>query len=132
MAFALANACAGEPVLVRRPDAADLDYFLVPWQSADGIHLIVQVSAKTGSMLGAAQLDRPVLQMVMSDSEALRIAKLESGRPITDKPILMWRPCRESSSPYQPFYRIRTQDGDRFIGSDGSIHPALTPFEKGG
>ena len=110
----------------------DRDYYLVPWQSAQGIVLIVQVDAKTGSMSGAAPVNLPQYRLVLPEHEALGIASGKSARPLIGEPTLVWRPCRESSSPFQPFYRMATQGGECFVGAGGAFYPALTPFGQGG
>lgn len=130
--FALMNGNAGDPIFVRRLDAPDRDYYIVPWVSAAGINLIVQVNAITGIMSAAAPLNRPLQQLVISGLEAMRIASRESDQPVMAEPVLVWRPCRESSDPLQPFYQIKLKDGECFIGSDGAFYTTLTPFGQGG
>jgi hypothetical protein len=128
--FATIN--AEPPIMVRRLDVPGRDYYLVPWVAERGIVLVVQVDASTGVMSNAVPLPNPLSRLVISPEEAQRAVD-ESWHPsVMGEPRLVWCPCRESSSPFQPFYQIATEKGEAFVGVDGSVYPRLTPFGKGG
>ena len=49
-----------------------------------------------------------------------------------DEARLIWRPCRESTTPYRPLYQIPTSTGFIYVDMDGNIIRKLTPFGLGG
>jgi hypothetical protein len=132
MAARYVHGHAGVPLFVTRLDKHDRNYYLVPWEDSRGVLIVVQVDASTGQMLSAAALPTPLSRLVMTPDEARRIveARLEE-RPLAD-PRLVWQPSRESASPLQPLYHFPVEDGDAFVGIDGSLYRKLTPFGKGG
>ena len=132
VASALTTAKAGAPIFVTRLDDPNRDYYLVPWLEDRGIVLIVQVDASTGAMSSATPLPKPLPRLVSSPNEARRVVLEALNRRSTGEPRLVWRPCRESSSPLQPFYQVSTEKGDVFVGVDASVYASLTPFGKGG
>ncbi|HSU83081.1 MAG TPA: hypothetical protein VLR69_11730, partial [Thermoanaerobaculia bacterium] len=75
---------------------------------------------------------QPIPRVVVPPAEAERIVRERTGLSVVAEPRLVWLPCRESSSPFLPFYRIATGGGDLFVGADAAVHPRLTPFGKGG
>ena len=40
-------------------------------------------------------------------------------------PIMVWKPCYESRSPYYPFYMITVGGRNIYVGYDGKIYPTL-------
>jgi hypothetical protein len=132
VASALAAGHAGVPVLVRRLDKPASDYYLVPWADDRGIVLVIQIDAERGVMSSAAALRVPLSQLVPSAEEARDVVFDQFKQRIVGEPELVWQPCRESASPLQPLYRIAVESGEAFVGVDGSVHPCLTPFDKGG
>jgi len=122
----------GTPLLVKRLDAPGLSYYLVPERSPAGIAAIAQVDASTGSLQSVARLPQPVPQMIISPRQAAEAASDSIGRRLTGAPELVWQPCRESSSPLRPFYRVRAAEHDLFVSIDGQVYEELTPFGKGG
>lgn len=132
IASALAAANAGAPVLVARLDQPDRAYYLVPWAGDRGIELVVQVDASSGIMASAAHLPQPLPRLVIAPEEARRVVRERAGRRARGEPRLVWRPCRESSSPLQPLYQVPTDEGDVFVGVDAAVYQQLTPFGRGG
>jgi hypothetical protein len=132
VASAMASADAGLPLRVERLDLPDRAYYLVPWIGSQGVELIVQVDVASGAMAGLVSLPRPAPRLALQPGEAERVVHERTGRRVLAEPRLVWLPCRESSSPFQPLYRVSTEGGDFFVGSDASFHSRLTPFGKGG
>jgi len=132
VASAMASADAGAPLFVERLDLPDRAYYLVPWTGSRGVELIVQVDMASGAMAGLVTLPQPIPRVVVPPAEAERIVRERTGLSVVAEPRLVWLPCRESSSPFLPFYRIATGGGDLFVGADAAVHPRLTPFGKGG
>jgi len=131
-AAARAAGHAGTPLFVTRLDTPKHDYYLVPWQDQRGIVFVVQVDAWSGIMSSSAVLPSPLPRLVMSPEEARRLVADRLGRTVIGEPDLVWQPCRESASPLQPLYHVALDNGEAFVGVDGSIYPSLTPFGKGG
>lgn len=134
LAAAVAAGWPGPPVHVRRLDAAEQGYYLVPWCDETGIRLIVQVDAGLGRMTSLALQSQPLQTLVLPPSEVMqRVA--EQGavpRQAELEPELVWMPCRQSSSPFLPLYRVGVPGGDVFVTMDGAVHPQLTPMLRGG
>jgi hypothetical protein len=119
-------------VLVRRLDKPGSDYYLVPWSTERGIVLVIKVDAERGVMSSAAALRVPLSRLVRSPEEARDLVVERLGQRVIGEPELVWQPCRESASALQPLYRVVVESGEAFVGIDGSVHPRLTPFGKGG
>ena len=132
MATIRASGDAGVPVLVERLDKPGQPYYLVPWHDPRGIVLIMQVDAQSGSMSSTALVKTPLRRLTISDGEAQSIVSERLGVPVVGQPRLVWLPCRESASPFQPFYQVPIAGGNAFVDMQGSLHERLTPFGKGG
>jgi hypothetical protein len=123
---------AGTPLFVHRLDADHADYYLVPWHDERGIVAIVQVDARSGAMTSAVGLPSPSSRLVMTQDDARGAVSATFGERTTGQPDLVWQPCRESASPFQPLYRVPVEHGHVFVGIDGAVHRSLTPFGRGG
>lgn len=123
---------AGTPLLVERLDMPQRDYYLVPWQDYRGIVIIVQVDAWNGKMSSLAVLPVPSKRLMMTPQEARRSVETKLAEAVLGEPRLVWQPSRESASPLQPLYHVRTASGDVFVSSEDSIYRSLTPFGRGG
>lgn len=121
----------GEPLLVARLDGTG-HYWLVPWYDQGAITAVVQVDAASGRMLSAGRLPVPVQRIVPAPAEAAEAVARQCGQPPSGELRLVWRPCRESSSPLAPLYEVPTASGEVFVAVDGSVHRSLTPFGRGG
>lgn len=122
----------GTPALVTRLDAPDRDYYLVPWETAAGTVLLVQVNAIGGQLAAATLLPSPRPHLPVSPDDAIQAAQILQGSPAAGPPRLVWQPCRESTSPSRPFYLVPTARGNVFVDMDGAARIALTPLGKGG
>ena len=132
MAAVRSSGDPGSPILVERLDKPGQPYYLVPWHDPRGIVLIVQVDATSGSMSSTALVKTPLRRLTISDGEAQRIVSERLGVPVLGQPKLVWAPCRESASPFQPFYQVPIVGGQAFVDMLGTLHVNLTPFGKGG
>ena len=129
---AAAGAQAGTPRLVRRLDASGRDYYLVPWEDSRGVVAIVHVDGASGEMASMVVLPIAVMRVIPTPDEARRAVANSLGQSPAGALELVWRPCRESASPFQPLYRVPLADGEAFVAVSGSVHRELTPFGKGG
>jgi len=132
----------GDPILVQRLDRADAFYYIVPMQvSRKAVPVLVCVDARFGSYLQSARIsDRggsafhglnfdpnAAIETIVGQS----ISFGPKGRQIVRKeafalyPTLVWRPCRESMSPYIPFFMVTLGDRRVFIRVDGQLFTSL-------
>jgi hypothetical protein len=132
MVSALVDAHPGTPLFVKRLDKDNQGYYLVPWVSQAGVSLVVQVNATTGAIASVIPLPVALPHIAITSEEAGTAVSEKLGRQARGAPQLAWRPCRESSSPFSPFYKIETDEGEVYVGMDAQVHTTLTPFEKGG
>lgn len=132
VAEAVAAGWPGPPLLVRRLDAEDQAYYLVPWCEQQGIRLIVQVDAGLGRMASLALQSQPLQSLVLPPSEASQSVASQLGLAALGEPELVWMPCRQSSSPFLPLYRVGVPGGDVFVAMDGVVHSRLAPMLRGG
>jgi len=114
---------AGEPQLVSRLDVPGAHYYLIPLLRANSQVALGRVDAQQGSFMGFSSSagSEPALH----DARGLRYA---SPQVVPD---LVWRPCRESPSPLEPFHRVIGPDGIAFRSQAGRTFSALTPFGAG-
>lgn len=132
VAAARAESHAGEPILVWRLDAPGQGYYLIPWQSKQGVVIVVQVDAQSGVMSSAATLAGPVQRLMLASEEAQRAVSDQLGIHATGEPRLVWQACHETASPFQPLYQVPIEGGHVFVSVDGQVYRRLTPFMKGG
>jgi hypothetical protein len=132
MAAVRASGDVGLPVLVERLDKPGQSYYLIPWHDPRGVMLIVQVDAQSGLMSSMAFAKAPLKRLTISDNEAQSIVSERLGVRSVGRPTLVWSPCRESASPFQPFYQVPIEGGQAFVDMLGTLHEHLTPFGKGG
>lgn len=120
------------PLLVKRLDVLKQAYYLVPWVIEEGTVLIAEVDASNGSMRSAARLPKAVPHLFLSPDEALTLVSRKFPSQKLGKPLLVWQPCRETTSPLRPLYEIPYEDGILYVDMDGSIFSSLTPLNLGG
>jgi len=132
VAAAYLSGHSGVALLVKRLDESNRDYYLVPWETKRGIILVANVDALSGEMSSAGLLPTPLPRLVMSADDARRVVETRLNQLPIGEPALVWRPCRESASPLQPFYQLPMRSGDVYVGVDGEVYRALTPFGMGG
>jgi hypothetical protein len=120
------------PLLVMRQDIPGQAYYLIQWVIEGGTVLIAQVDALTGLMESVTPIPKAVSHPFISPDEAINIAYKNFKKCICSKAHLIWRPCRESTSPLYPFYELTCDDTTIYIDMNGYIFTKLTPLELGG
>lgn len=132
---------AGTPVLVQRLDRPDSFYWVVPRTREGHVTSVVSVDARFGTYQQARAVAEPQQDVWLTldreeITERLRDAWIplagEAGR-IRLRPELLtlaehwvWRPCRESLTPFQPF-RVAYYGAQRiYVRSDGAVFHRLT------
>lgn len=129
------------PVLVQRLDVADSFYCLVPFVDHRGtVAAVIDVDGRFGDYRQAMALPEPEANLlsVMDDKAVLertvgRRLELEEGRgslllrpeAFCLYPMLVWRPCLESLSPFLPFHMITVGDRRVYVRIDGEIFTTL-------
>ena len=143
---ALEGTEVGTPVLVQRLDRADSFYWIVP-RERDGLTTaVVNIDARFGEYQQARALPDPqgtaLLTLASEEVEKSiydRVHQLPGERgELLIRPGLacisdhwVWRPCRESLSPYYPF-KVVNYGADRlYVRSDGRIFSRLTTTGRG-
>ena len=142
---AFRDADSGDPVLVERLDRPDTFYYIVPWERRGRMTAAAAVDARFGDYMQAASLPRPGVSPVANlDVEAVlrgldRLVQLPEpyGRLLLRDelfcvyPTLVWRPCRESLSPFYPFRMITVGSHRVYIRNDGAVFTQLTTHLRG-
>ena len=138
---ALADTQIGEPVLVQRLDLVDAFYWMVPRVREGLTTAVVNIDARFGDYQQARALADP------QGTALLTLRQQEVENLIYDRPHQLpgekgellirpglaciseqwvWRPCRESLSPYYPF-KLVSYGADRlYVRSDGRVFAQLT------
>jgi hypothetical protein len=137
----------GTPVLVQRLDRLDNFYSIVPITEPGGTTpLVIAVDARTGVYLQSAVRSAAHGSVfVLNDRNAA--SQLVVGRSIqlTEPlgrllvrpeaicyhPTLVWKPCRESLSPFFPFHLFTVGNHPIYVRSDGAVFTALHDSYQG-
>jgi hypothetical protein len=139
----LGGASAGQPLLVQRLDQANSDYWLVPTLNSNGeLRAMVGIDARSGDYHQALAIrDANATILAYADVQAAAAqaraqsasmpadmrALLSQPGALTVPAPLVWRPCRESLSPFYPFRMITTGASTVYVRIfDGAVFAALT------
>ena len=138
----------GEPLLVERLDRAESPYWMVPTLDESGRpRAVVGVDARFGdyqqtmalrnpddSMFGFAEPEKVVEHVLGRQFEFPGVTERVSLRRegLSVHPALVWRPCRESLSPFYPFRMILLGAYRLYVRIfDGAVFTALTNDQGG-
>jgi len=137
-ARAIKGASPTDPLLVQRLDLPDTFYYLVAMRKNNQITSLLSVDGLYGNFRGGYVLDKPTTTLFVRREQILQdvINKpidLEEklGRIIIREgafcfyPIMVWRPCYESRSPFYPFYMITVGRRNIYVGFDGVVYAEL-------
>lgn len=131
-------------MLVQRLDLEDSFYYLVPIAGRTRASAVLSVDAVQGGFRGGHLLAsranwtlptrKQVEARILAEPIALggELGRLKV-RPeaLCVYPIMVWRPCQESRSPYYPFYMVTVGSHQLFVGYDGTVYSQLTDLGKG-
>ena len=144
MAVSFLQTAPGQPILVQRLDLPDSFYYLVPMQRGEEITALVSVDALHGTLNGTqyAAITSTALHHKPDQARKLVYGKTfdlgdGAGRVTFQagisglNPMMVWRPCAESRSPYYPFYQVTSGSKQIYIGYDGTIYPRLHELGRG-
>jgi len=137
----------GAGVLVQRLDHPEMFYYVVPVQESAGVApLAITIDALTGVYRESAirATDRGGVFSVLAREKALDTVAGRSfelpefgGRVLARKealcqyPHLVWKPCRESLTPYYPFHMFTVGSQKVYVRSDGAVFTALHDTDRG-
>jgi hypothetical protein len=141
----LQRAKPGAPVLVQRLDRRDTYYYVVPVrEKAATTPLAICVDARTGEYRESAV--RPKAN-VFTTTDPRKVGKDLVGRrldlpdrlgrivvrpdALCQYPLLVWKPCRESLSPYFPFHLFTVGDQHIYVRTDGAVFTRLHDTDRG-
>lgn len=145
----LANTRPGDASLVQRLDRPDSFYYVVPFRSnARLARALVCVDARFGNyrqavavpdrshnalhglnFSSATALQRVIGQKINLGGRKGRIVVRKEAHSLY--PTLVWKPCRESLSPYFPFFLITVGNERLYIRVDGQIFTKLHDRDRG-
>jgi hypothetical protein len=144
----LAKTTPGTPILVQRLDRLDSFYYIVPMQvSRKVVPVLVCVDGRFGNYLQAGRIpDRggnalhdlnfdPKVALELIRGHSINLGR--KGRLTVRKeafalyPTLVWRPCRESLSPYVPFFMISVGSTRIYLRVDGQVVTRLHIHDRG-
>ncbi len=138
----------GEPLLVQRLDRPDSDYWIVPTIDAGGkARAAVGVDAHRGdyqqaiavrnpdaSLFTFAEVQKAMEQVIGRQFDLPGVAGRMLVRPqgLSVHPALVWKPCRESMSPFYPFRMITLGAHRLYVRVlDGAVYTKLTNDQGG-
>jgi hypothetical protein len=142
----LPNIHPANPILIQRLDRLDTFYYLVPMGFRRRVIALVCIDARFGDYLQAARLPsrRNAFRDLNFDPQVavqiLLARPIDFGRHGRLKvrkqayalyPTLVWRPCRESMSPYLPFFMATVGNRRVYIRVDGAVFPRLHTHDRG-
>ena len=143
-AKALDGANPTDPILVQRLDIPDTFYYLLPMTKNDRVTSLLSIDALYGNFRGGQVFDKPIRKPFVDRNS---IIKELLGKPVDlgDKlgrviirdgtfcfyPIMVWKPCKESRSPYYPFYMITIGNRNIYVGYDGKFYSELHDMGRG-
>ncbi len=129
-----------EPLLVERLDRHDTYLYIVTYYTGQRATARILIDARTGrfSQAAGANQERGELAPFVDPEGA--IDRLQSRGPelrrvgtrlvrretIGRHPVLVWKPCRESTSPSMPFYQFSVGDRFVYLRADGAWFDELT------
>jgi hypothetical protein len=135
------------PYLVQRLDHPDRYYYVVPMQQSEkNVPVLASVDARFGDYCQAVAVpERHSALLPNLDPKALlkkivgQRFELEDrlGRLLVRKealcvyPTLVWKPCRESLSPFWPFHLVTVGNYQLYIRIDGMVFTKLHDAERG-
>jgi hypothetical protein len=139
---------SGDPILVQRLDRLDSYYWIVPLRDQEnGLQAAVSIDARYGDYQSAMALreqdsvlfgfrefdetlDHVARQRIELPDDLGRLVIRPEGTCV--HPVYVWKPCRESLSPFYPFRMVTVGPFQIYVRVfDGAIFNSLTN-DKGG
>lgn len=136
----------GEPIVVQRLDRRNEFYTILPVASGDGAQAAVAFDARFGDFQQAAifpepdrNLSRPITAdraLALAVERPLELDRYDGYRHLREEtaavlPVFVWKPCRESLSPFWPFRMVTSAAGTVYVRADGETFATLHDDEYG-
>jgi hypothetical protein len=113
------------------------DYYVVSLLRGSAISARFAHHAETGNLLEAEGVKkagtelRPYVDpLAIVQSEIAKWSK-DAGGGAAPKPVAVWRPCRESTSRFVPFWRFQFENQTLYVRADGKVFGELTVTGRG-
>ena len=134
---ALDGARPSKPILVKRLDKTESYYYLVPMKKGNTVTAMASIDAMSGQLGGCVAYPEPIKTPFITRAQ---IVKRITGRTIDlgkgkielcegkfrVEPEMVWKPCKETLSPYYPLYVVTTAtDKQIFIDYMGNVYTEL-------
>lgn len=116
--------------MVWRPASEYTSHYLVEFGEPHAVIAVAAVDAETGALQSSARLPGSGPHVVVSDRDALALARRPDGRA-----RLVWSPSRQSASPLYPIWEVHPADemGEAvYVDMSGHVWPRLEPGGPGG
>ena len=137
--FALHAAEPKSPTLVQRIDRKDAYYFIVSFNigSRETARFIIDgFGGKLTEASGVTESEQALPRYVTSDEALDRMLRVRTASKmkwpfefrrehVGVHPVLVWKPCRQSASPFLPFYQFSVGDSLVYLRVDGQLFSAL-------
>lgn len=136
---ALQSAEPQSPLLVQRIDRKDAYYFIVTFNIASretARFILDGFGGKLTEASGVTESDKALTRYVSSQEALDRMftARAASKRKwefefrrehVGMHPVLVWKPCRQSPSPFLPFYQFSVGGSFEYLRVDGEVFSEL-------
>lgn len=106
-------------------------YFLVPWKYNEKVAFIIQINARNGQFEGITFFNKRRKSLIISSESALDCAKKAYPKESFVNKGLVWKPCRESTTPISPFHLFESENLRVFVGMNCKTYRFLTRLGKG-
>lgn len=120
------------PFFVKRLDVENSAYFLVPWMEKNKVALIMQIDARNGEFQGVSIFEKVKESPIISHDLASECARTAYPSASFIDRGLVWKPCEESTDPFNPFYLLEFGDSKVYVTMNCTVLTSLTPLGKGG
>ena len=143
---AMAGVKVGQHCLVHRLDRPLSFYAIVPFEKGGRVQAQAMLDPYSGELLGAGaseELAKSLAMATTADDAIRRVAgkyfDLPGERPhlrlrregLSAAPTLVWKPCRESLTPYMPFTQVTYGKHTLYVRTDGKVFTSLTSPRRG-
>ncbi len=140
LASAMTHTQSSLPLLVQRTDRKDAYfYYIVPFNRAGKTAVLVLIDAHNGDFKEASYMQEPTLYPRVKEEDALQILTAflkKNNTPIpakVEKPVLVFEPCEQTQSPYEPLWKIRVNASVWFVDQLGNVYDKIMQSKlKGG
>ena len=130
---AMRSALPTQATLVQQINKEDAFYYIVSFERGGRLTMQAMIDAFDGTLLETEGIEdeEGALPRNVDAMEALRDLKvpdwfMHREGLIGQHPVLVWKPCRQSKSPFLPFYQFSIGNRFVYLRVDGELFDALT------